>query len=59
VRKLPAKGVSSLKLVLRKGALRSSPALAAKRAKLKFSLHVTDARGHTFKLQRRVRARNK
>jgi hypothetical protein len=59
VRKLPAKGVSSLKLVLRKGALRSSPALASKRAKVKFSLRVTDARGHTFKLQRRVRARNK
>src|SRR5204863_8067183 len=56
VRKLPAPGVASLRLVLQNGTLRSSPALrAGKRGKLSFKLRLSDAAGHSFKLKRRVR----
>jgi hypothetical protein len=54
VRKLPARGVASIRVVLSSGALEASPAIRSNR-KLKFTLLVGDAAKHRFKITRKVR----
>ncbi len=62
VENLPAAGVTSIRVVLWKGALRPSTALRSRTAsrkapKLRFKLRVTDAAKRRFTLTRKVRSR--
>jgi hypothetical protein len=57
VEKLPARGVASIRVVLRNGALRPTAALRrrAKSRKLRFKLRIADVAKHHFTLTRKVR----
>ena len=59
VRKLPAGGAASIRVVLRGGALQPAAALRsrASKRKLKFELRISDAAKHHFTLVRKVRPR--
>jgi hypothetical protein len=62
-RHLPAKGVTQVRLVLKSGALKTSPALRARVAsrkapRLRFKLRVADTAKRSFKVTRKVRPRS-
>jgi hypothetical protein len=63
VTNLPKSGVTQIRLVLAKGALKASPSLAAragshKAPKLKFKIRIADAAKHRFTVVRKVRPRS-